>query len=106
MFPVNTIIAWYVNIYHKYEDMIITTLLLPLWHISNILVIMIGKSTLLLIMKISLAPILKMIILIIIVLLVLSMFLPMMICLQMNTLGKIDILLLMMILYLQCMMIM
>src|SRR4051812_656886 len=35
MFPVNTIIAWYVNIYHKYEDMIITTLLLPLGHISN-----------------------------------------------------------------------
>ena len=35
MFPVNTIIAWYVNIYHKCEDMIITTLLLPLGHISN-----------------------------------------------------------------------
>src|SRR4051812_48802258 len=35
MFPVNTIIAWYVNIYRKYEDMIITTLLLPLGHISN-----------------------------------------------------------------------
>jgi hypothetical protein len=35
MFPVNTIIAWYINIYHKNEDMIITTLLLPLGHISN-----------------------------------------------------------------------
>ena len=35
MFPFNTIIAWYVNIYHKYEDMIITTLLLPLGHICN-----------------------------------------------------------------------
>jgi hypothetical protein len=41
----------------------------------------------------------------IVVLLVLSMFLPMIICLQMNTLWKIAILLLMMILYLQFMMI-
>ena len=35
MFPVNTIIAWDVNIYHKHKDIIITTLLLPLGHISN-----------------------------------------------------------------------
>ena len=35
MFPDNTIIAWYVNIYHKHKDIIITTLLLPLGHISN-----------------------------------------------------------------------
>ena len=35
MFPVNTIIAWDANIYHKHKDIIITTLLLPLGHISN-----------------------------------------------------------------------
>src|SRR3954464_9109950 len=35
MFPVNTIIAWDVSIYHKHKDIIITTLLLPLGHISN-----------------------------------------------------------------------
>jgi hypothetical protein len=65
-----------------------------------IVVIMIGKSTVLLILKISLVPILKMMMLIIVVLFVLSMVLPMMMCLQMNTLWKIAILLLMMILYL------
>ena len=31
MFPVNTIIAWYVNIYHKYEDMIITYFIIASW---------------------------------------------------------------------------
>ena len=46
MFPVNTIIAWYVNIYHKYEDMIITTLLLPLGHISNSLPLALESSNL------------------------------------------------------------
>jgi hypothetical protein len=47
----------------------------------------------------------EMMMLIIVVLLVLSMFLPIMICSQMNALWKIAILLLMMILYLQYMMI-
>jgi hypothetical protein len=46
---------------------------------------MIGKSTPLLILKIFLVPILKMLRLIIVVPLVLSMILPMMICLQVNT---------------------
>jgi hypothetical protein len=55
------------------------------------------KRTLLLILKIFLVPILKMLRLIIVVPLVLSMFLPMMICLQVNTFWKIAILLLMMI---------
>src|SRR3954466_2926105 len=31
MFPVNTIIAWYVNIYHKHEDMIITYFIIASW---------------------------------------------------------------------------
>jgi uncharacterized protein YjfI (DUF2170 family) len=35
MFSVNTIIAWDANIYHKQKDIIITTLLWPLGHISN-----------------------------------------------------------------------
>ena len=35
MFPLNTIIAWDVNIYHKHRDILITILLLPLGHISN-----------------------------------------------------------------------
>jgi hypothetical protein len=60
-------------------------------------VIMIGKSTLILILKIVLVPILKIMRLIIILPLVLSMFLLMMICL-MNMLWKIAILSLMMIL--------
>ena len=34
-FPVNTIIAWRINTYHEQGNMIITTLLLPLGHISN-----------------------------------------------------------------------
>jgi hypothetical protein len=51
------------------------------------------SSTLLLILKIFLVPILKIMRLIIVVLLVLSMFPPIMTCLQMNTLWKITILL-------------
>ena len=35
MFPLNTILAWDVNIYHEQGNMIITILLLPLGHISN-----------------------------------------------------------------------
>src|SRR4051812_20830256 len=35
MFPVNTIIAWKINIYHEHGNMIITILLLPLGHNSN-----------------------------------------------------------------------
>src|ERR1041385_2072928 len=35
MFPVNTIIAWKINIYHEHGNMIITILLLPLRHNSN-----------------------------------------------------------------------
>src|SRR4051812_45065276 len=31
MFPFNTIIAWYVNIYHKYEDIIITYFIIASW---------------------------------------------------------------------------
>lgn len=35
MFPVNTIIAWKINIYHEHGNMIITILLLPVGYISN-----------------------------------------------------------------------
>ena len=35
MFPVNTIIAWTIDNYHEQGNIIITILLLPLWHISN-----------------------------------------------------------------------
>ena len=36
MFPINTIIAWIINDYHEQRNIIITNLLLPLGHISNI----------------------------------------------------------------------
>ena len=35
MFPVNTILAWRINIYLEHGNMIIPILLLPLGHISN-----------------------------------------------------------------------
>ena len=35
-FPINTIIAWIINDYHEQGNIIITNLLLPLGHISNI----------------------------------------------------------------------
>ena len=31
MFPVNTIIAWDVNIHHKHKDIIITTFIIASW---------------------------------------------------------------------------
>ena len=36
MFPVNTILAWIINDYREQGNIIITNLLLPLGHISNI----------------------------------------------------------------------
>ena len=34
-FPINTILAWIMNNYHEHGNIIITTLLLPLGHITN-----------------------------------------------------------------------
>ena len=34
-FPINTILAWIINVYHEQGNIIITNLLLPLAHISN-----------------------------------------------------------------------
>ena len=35
-FPINTILAWIIDVYHEQGNMIITNLLLPLGHTSNI----------------------------------------------------------------------